>query len=74
LLNSPAQIDAAQEIARAKGSAISDIARLRTGQFYATIEGAEFVKIQTPLCLTYHPKSPLTSEEVLGRAMRGTQT
>jgi Helicase HerA, central domain len=70
LLNSPAQIDAAQEMARAKGSAISDVARLRAGQFYATIEGAEFVKLQTPLCLTHHPKSPLTTEEVLERARR----
>jgi hypothetical protein len=71
LLNSPAQIDAAQEMARAKGSAIADVARLRAGQFYATIEGAEFVKLQTPLCLTHHPKSPLTTEEVLERARRG---
>jgi hypothetical protein len=70
LLNSPAQIDAAQEMARAKGSAISDVARLRTGQFYATVEGTEFVKLQVPLCLTHHPTSPLTTEEVLERARR----
>ncbi|WP_422773801.1 ATP-binding protein [Plantactinospora sp. WMMC1484] len=71
LLNSPAQIDAAQEIARAKGSTISDIARLGTGQFYASVEGARFVKLRTPLCLTHHPKSPLTAEEVLHRARSG---
>lgn len=70
LLNSPAQIDAAQEMARAKGSAISDVGRLRTGQFYMTSEGSEFVKLQTPLCLTHHPKSPLTVDEVLERARR----
>jgi hypothetical protein len=70
LLNSPAQIAAAQEMARAKGSNVSDIARLRTGQFYAAIEGAEFVKLQAPWCLSYHPKSPLTSEDVLDRARR----
>jgi hypothetical protein len=70
LLNSPAQITAAQDMARAKGSDISDVARLRTGQFYSTIEGGEFVKLQSPLCLSHHPKSPLTSEEVLERAAR----
>ncbi|GIF52575.1 hypothetical protein Afe04nite_71140 [Asanoa ferruginea] len=68
LLNSPAQIAAAREMARAKGSDIADVARLRTGQFYAAIEGAEFVKLQAPLCLSHHPKSPLTTEEVLARA------
>ena len=71
LLNSPTQIDTAQEMARAKGSSVSDIARLKVGQFYATVEGGEFVKLQTPLCLTHHPKSPLTEEEVLERARRG---
>lgn len=70
LLNSPAQIEAAQEMARAKGSAIADVARLPVGQFYATIEGGSFVKLRTPLCLTHHPKSPLTTEEVLERARR----
>ncbi|MEU7960635.1 ATP-binding protein [Micromonospora humida] len=70
LLNSPAQIDAAKELARAKGSEISDVARLRTGQFYATLEGSEFTKVQAPLCLTHHPRSPLTVEEVLDRARR----
>jgi hypothetical protein len=46
--------------------------RLRTGQFYAAIEGTEFQKLQAPLCLTHHPKSPLTPEEVIDRARRGT--
>jgi hypothetical protein len=70
LLNSPAQINAAQEMARAKGSDIADVARLRAGQFYATIEGGPFVKLQSPLCLSYHPRSPLSAEEVLERAAR----
>ena len=29
------------------------------------------MKIRTPLCLSHHPKSPLTAEEVLDRARRG---
>ncbi|MEV4707923.1 helicase HerA domain-containing protein [Actinoplanes sp. NPDC049316] len=71
LLTSMTQIDAAQEIARAKGSPISDVGRLGRGQFYAAVEGAEFVKMQAPLCLTHHPKSPLTTEEVIARAAKG---
>jgi hypothetical protein len=68
LLNSPAQIDAAREIARAKGSHVTDISKLRSGQFYAAVEGMPFVKIQTPMCLSHHPKDPLTVEEVVKRA------
>ncbi|GIM89569.1 ATP-binding protein [Paractinoplanes toevensis] len=70
LLNSPTQIAAAQEMARAKGSGIDDVGRLRTGQFYTTVEGGPFVKLQAPLCLTHHPRSPLSTEEVLERAVR----
>ena len=58
-------------MARAKGGDVPDISRLRTGEFYAAVEGAPFVKIRTPLCLSHHPKSPLTTEEVLDRARRG---
>lgn len=70
LLNAPAQIAAAQEMARAKGSNVSDIARLKTGQFYTSVEGAEFVLAQAPWCLSHHPRSPLTTEEVMERARR----
>ncbi len=68
LLNSPAQITAAQEMARAKGGSVPDVGRLPAGQFYAAVEGAEFRRTATPLCLTYHPKSPPTEEEVLALA------
>ncbi|MEU8662176.1 helicase HerA domain-containing protein [Actinoplanes philippinensis] len=67
-LNSPAQIAAAREVAQTKGSAVLDISRLRTGQFYAVTEGRPFRKISTAMCLTHHPKSALTTEEVLRRA------
>jgi DNA helicase HerA-like ATPase len=70
-LNSPVQIAAAQEIARAKGGAVSDISRLRAGQFYAAVEGAGFQPVVTPYCLSHHPPSPLTTEEVLARARGG---
>jgi hypothetical protein len=68
LLTSMAQIDAAQEIARAKGSSITDVGRLGRGEFYVAVEGSPFVRMQAPFCLSHHPKSPLTSEEVVERA------
>jgi hypothetical protein len=68
LLNAPVQITAAREMARAKGSDVPDISRLGAGQFYAAIEGSAFEKIQAPLCLSHHPKSALTAEEVVARA------
>ena len=68
LLNAPAQINAARDLARAKGGTLPDIGLLTSGQFYATGEGFSFIKVKTPLCLTYHPKAPLTPEEVIERA------
>ncbi|MGI5155309.1 helicase HerA domain-containing protein [Microbispora sp. CA-102843] len=70
LLNAPAQIMAARELARAKGGDVPDVSRLRSGQFYAAFEGGSFTKVRTPLCLSHHPSSPLTSEEVVARANR----
>jgi hypothetical protein len=43
---------------------------LKAGQFYAAREGLAFEKLQAPLCLSYHPKSALTAEEVIIRARR----
>ncbi|GAA1620977.1 ATP-binding protein [Actinoplanes couchii] len=70
LMNAPVQIEAAREMARAKGGDVPDISRLRTGEFYAALEGRPFEKLRTPLCLSFHPKSPPTAEEVLDRARR----
>jgi hypothetical protein len=68
LLNAPVQIDAAREMARAKGGDVPGISQLRAGEFYVALEGRSFAKVRTPLCLSHHPKSPLTTEEVLQRA------
>ncbi|RGC66133.1 AAA-like domain protein [Micromonospora sp. MW-13] len=68
LLNAPAQIDAARQLAEAKGGRLPDIGLLNSGQFYVAGEGFPFVKVDTPLCLTHHPKAPLTPEEVVRRA------
>jgi hypothetical protein len=70
LLNAPAQIDAAQEMARAKGGLMPDISRLRASNFYVAIEGEAFRRIVAPWCLSYHPPSPLSPEEVLALAKR----
>lgn len=64
-LNTPVQINAANEMASAKGSRINDIGRLGTGEFYVAPDGAAFAKVNTPLCLSFHPSSPLSDEEVL---------
>jgi Helicase HerA, central domain len=68
LLNAPAQIDAARDLAQAKGGRLPDIGLLNSGQFYAAGEGFSFIKVNTPLCLTHHPKAPLSPEEVIARA------
>ena len=68
LLSAPAQISSAQEMARAKGGLMPDISRLRSGNFYVAIEGEAFRRIVAPSCLSYHPASPPSAEEVLGLA------
>jgi hypothetical protein len=73
LLNAPVQIAAAREMAQAKGGDVPDVSLLKSGQFYAALEGAPFAKIRTPLCLSYHAKAPLTTEEVIARARKGAR-
>jgi DNA helicase HerA-like ATPase len=67
-LSSPAQIDAARQLAKAKGSDVPDIGRLKAGQFYLASDDTGFRKIRTPICLSHHPSSPLTEDEVIARA------
>lgn len=70
LLSSPAQLTVAREMARAKGGEVKDISKLRSGQFYVALEGNAFTRIRAPWCLSYHPQSPPTTEEVLALAQR----
>lgn len=67
-LSAPAQIAVANEIAHSKGGVVPDIGKLRAGHFYAALEGAAFHKIRAPWCLSHHPQSPPTAEEVLALA------
>ncbi|MQA95958.1 MAG: DUF87 domain-containing protein [Streptosporangiales bacterium] len=69
-LNSGTQIDVARDLARNKGGDVPDISRLSTGEFYLATEGRGFRKLHASLCLSHHPPSPLTTEEVLTRARR----
>lgn len=67
-LNSPAQIAAATELARAKSASVADISRLERGRFYVTGDGYGFTGMRAPMCLSHHPPSALRLEEVLDRA------
>jgi len=72
-LHSPAQIAAANDMARAKGGTLGDIGGLGVGQFYVTSEKFGFRQLRSPFCLSHHPPSPLRDEEVLDRARKATQ-
>ena len=65
LLNAPAQIAAAQEMAAQKEGDARGIARLRPGEFFAASDAVAFQRVRSPMCLSHHPRSPLTQEEVL---------
>lgn len=72
LLNAPAQIAVAREMACAKGGEVPEISKLRAGDFYVALEGNAFGRIRAPWCLAHHPPSPPTADEVLALAQRGT--
>jgi len=69
-MNSPAHIQAVREIASHKGGDVPDIARLTAGTFYAASDTLSIQKVRTPMCLSWHPKSPLSPMEVLNLASR----
>lgn len=71
LLNAPAQIETAREMARAKGGLVDDISRLRAGNFYVATEGESFHRIVAPWCLSHHPADPPSDDEVLDLARQG---
>ena len=65
LLNAPAQIAAAQEMAAQKGGDARGIARLRPGEFFVGSDLVPFQRVRSPMCLSHHPPSPMTQEEIL---------
>ncbi|MCY4633323.1 MAG: DUF87 domain-containing protein [Acidobacteria bacterium] len=72
LLNAPAQIAAAREMAAQKGGDARGIARLRPGEFFAVSDAVAFQRVRSPMCLSHHPRSPMTQEEVLELARART--
>jgi DNA helicase HerA-like ATPase len=67
--NSPTAIEVVREQLRLRGGNGDDVARLPAGTFYLHGEGLDRpVRIRTPMCLTYHPATPLEADEVLRRA------
>ncbi len=64
----PAQIEAARDAAAAKGGNVDDIGQLTVGQYYAASEGVDQQKIRTPMCLSYHPPTALTQEDIVDLA------
>jgi hypothetical protein len=68
-MSAPATIDATQQLMAAKGGGGEDIGRLSKGEFYFSTEGLNRpVKIRTPLCLSWHPPNPPTSDEIIQKA------
>ncbi len=71
LLNAPTQITAAQEMAAQKGGDARGIARLRAGEFFVGSDMVPFQRVRSPMCLSHHPPSPMTQEEILELARAG---
>lgn len=68
-MSSPATIQATQELMAAKGGAAEEIARLAKGEFYfSTEDSLRPIKVRTPLCLSWHPPNPPTTDEVIQKA------
>ena len=71
LLNAPAQIAAAQDMAAQKGGDARGIARLRPGEFFVGSDMVPFQRVRSPMCLSHHPPSPMIQEEIVELARVG---
>lgn len=69
-LTVPAQLQAAEQMAQARGGSLDALGRLGPGVFFAAGEGTTFSRIQVPYCLS-KDAGPLSEEEVVERARRG---
>ncbi len=70
LLDNPAQISAATDLALARFGGAPEIADLGAGVFFAATEALPWEKMRTSMCLTHHAATPLTPEEIVQRAQR----
>jgi Helicase HerA, central domain len=58
-----------KQLIQDKGGAADDIGKLPQGEFYFSTEGSlRPFKVHTPLCLSWHPPTPPTADEVLQKA------
>ena len=53
-----------------KGGDIPELGLLTSGEFYVAVEGEPPQLVRTPLCLSHHPRGPLTDDEVVAHARR----
>jgi hypothetical protein len=67
-LNSPTQIAAVKEMVSARQAKSLTSTSLNAGEFYLRAEGRQLRKVTAPMCLSYHPSSALTTEEVIALA------
>ncbi|MGD6741602.1 helicase HerA domain-containing protein [Streptomyces sp. BH106] len=70
-LTGPVHIEAVTAMAQARNAVLDNPAGLDAGMFNAASEGTGFSKIEVPLCLSHHDV-PLTEDEIVERARRGT--
>ena len=69
-VNSPAAIEVIHAQLSQRGGSGQDVAQLEQGQFYVASEAlTKPTKILAPLCLSYHPPTPLDEGEVMRRAV-----
>ncbi|MCD0444121.1 DUF87 domain-containing protein [Glycomyces sp. A-F 0318] len=64
-INAPSQIAAANEVAQSRGGTSVDLARLSAGQFHLAADGSPTERVDVPMCLTFHPSTAPTVEEIL---------
>ena len=69
-MNSPAAIDALQQLLSEKGTKATDVGALKRGCFYFGTGADKPRKVATALCLSYHPSTPPSETEVLEIARR----
>lgn len=70
-MNAPAALDAAREMIKLKGGSGDDLPRLGAGEFYfhnAEADITRVTKIQIPMCLSKHPRTPLDEATILEKA------
>jgi len=69
--NSPAAIDVIVDQIKLRRGSGSDVPNLKTGMFYLSSESIEkVVKVKSPLCLSYHPMTPLSGKDIIDRAKK----